>query len=440
MSPTILVVDDDEAFRGLVVEILASEGYRVLEAGSAEAALGVLSGTAVDLVLTDQRMPGITGVELARRARTSASPPEVIIMTAYGTIAQAVEAMQSGVADYLTKPLESPAALRQLVRRALGDRSEAQPSGREFLSRDPRVLEILSVIDRAAATNATILLTGESGTGKELLARRVHARSPRSGGAFVAVNCAALPRDLAESELFGHEKGAFTGAERQRRGRFEQANGGTLFLDEIGELSEGIQAKLLRAIEERAIERVGGGAVVPLDIRLVAATNRDLGGLVKAGRFRSDLYFRLNVIAVKIPPLRDRPTDIALLAEILVESTANRLGLPAKPLSNDAVAALEASSWPGNVRELRNVLERALIVTGGPTITARDLPALERVGSTDVEAGAQAAGAPLSLEERERQAILDALSRCDGHRERAARLLGVSVRTLYNRLKQYGIH
>ena len=440
MSPTILVVDDDDAFRSLVVEIIGSEGYRILEAGTAEEALKILSETTVDLVLTDQRMPGITGVELARRARSSASPPQVIVMTAYGTIAQAVEAMQSGVADYLTKPLESPSALRRLVRRVLGDRIEAQPASGEFLSRDPRVLEILSVIDRAAATDATILVTGESGTGKELLARRVHARSPRAEGPFVAVNCAALPRDLAESELFGHEKGAFTGADRRRQGRFEQANGGTLFLDEIGELSEEIQAKLLRAIEERTIERVGGGTAVALDIRLVAATNRDLNGLVKAGRFRSDLYFRLNVVAVEIPPLRDRPTDIALLARVLIDSTAKRLGLPTKDLSDDAVAALDESSWPGNVRELRNVLERALIVTGGPTITARDLPALEVAGSTDLEAGRQPGGAPLSLEERERQAILDALTRCDGHRERAAKLLGVSVRTLYNRLKQYGIH
>ncbi len=440
MSPTILVVDDDHAFRKLVVEIIGSEGYRVLEAGDAETALEILSDTAVDLVLTDQRMPGITGVELARRARSSAHQPEVIVMTAYGTIAQAVEAMQSGVADYLAKPLESPSALRQLIRRVLGDRTEAQPPSGEFLSRDPKVLEILSVIDRAAATDATILVTGESGTGKELLARRVHAQSPRSGGAFIAVNCAALPQNLAESELFGHEKGAFTGADRRRQGRFEQANGGTLFLDEIGELSEEIQAKLLRAIEERTIERVGGGAVIPLDIRLVAATNRDLEGLVRAGLFRSDLFFRLNVVTVEIPPLRDRPADIALLARILIDSTASRLGLQAKGLNEDAMATLEASSWLGNVRELRNVLERALIVTNGPTITARDLPNLEPARSAASTTSEQFGAAPLSLEERERQAILDALARCDGHREQAAKLLGVSVRTLYNRLKQYGIH
>ena len=437
MSPTILVVDDDRDFRSLVVEILASEGYRVIEAGDGEGALEILSETEVDLVLTDQRMPGISGVELARRARSSARPAEVIVMTAYGTIAQAVEAMHSGVADYLTKPLESPASLRRLVRRVLGERTEARPASGEFLSRDPRVLEILSIIDRAAATDATILVSGESGTGKELLARRIHNQSPRSSGAFIAVNCAALPQSLAESELFGHEKGAFTGADRRRPGRFEQANGGTLFLDEIGELSEEIQAKLLRAIEERTVERVGGGAPVALDIRLVAATNRDLDALVRDGLFRSDLYFRLNVISVELPPLRDRPSDIALLAPILTAKIAERLGLPAKELSEDALETLGESSWPGNVRELRNALERALIVATGPVITSHDLPNLERAAPT---AEALSAAAPLALEDRERQAILDALRQCDGHREQAAKLLGVSVRTLYNRLKRYGIH
>ncbi len=440
MTATILVVDDDHAFRGLVVEIIGSEGYRVLETDNAEAALEILSDRRIDLVLTDQRMPGMTGVELARRVRSSAHPPEVVVMTAYGTIAQAVEAMQSGVADYLTKPLESPEALRRLVRRVLGDRIESQPASGDFLSRDPRVLEILSVVDRAATTDATILLTGESGTGKELLARRVHERSRRSGGAFVAVNCAALPQSLAESELFGHEKGSFTGADSRRTGRFETANGGTLFLDEVGELSEEVQAKLLRAIEERTIERVGGGKPIPLDIRLVAATNRNLDVLVKRGQFRSDLFFRLNVVSVEIPPLRDRPTDIGLLTPILVEAIANRLGLQPKELSDTAMAALETSSWPGNVRELRNVLERSLIVTTGATITNDDLPILEPSLSTRPEDRTQAWTAPLSLEERERQAILDALKQCEGHRERAAELLGVSVRTLYNRLKQYGIH
>jgi len=437
VTPAVLVVDDDRGFRELVVEIIGSEGYRVLEAASAEAALEILAANEIDLVLTDQRMPGLDGVELARRVRSSAHPPEVIVMTAYGTIAEAVNAMQSGVADYLTKPLESPAALRRLVRRVLGERPSATPASHDFLSRDPRVLELLTVLDRAAATDATVLITGESGTGKELLARRVHDASPRRKGPFVAVNCAALPSSLAESELFGHEKGAFTGADRRRTGRFEQADGGTLFLDEVGELGEAIQAKLLRAIEQRTVERVGGSAPVALDLRLVAATNRDLEAMVRDGRFRSDLYFRLNVVAVELPPLRDRRADIALLAPILVERTAGRLGLPVKTLAPDALGLLETAPWPGNVRELGNVLERALIVAPGPAITAADLPGLEPVRRADTDVGD--AGAALSLADREREAILDALRRCDGHRERAAKLLGVSVRTLYNRLKQYGI-
>ena len=437
MTPTVLVVDDDRAFRELVVEIIGSEGYRVLEAASAEAALEILAADEIDLVLTDQRMPGLDGVELARRVRSSARPPEVVVMTAYGTIAEAVTAMQSGVADYLTKPLESPAALRRLVRRVLGERPSATPASHDFLSRDPRVLELLTVLDRTAATDATVLITGESGTGKELLARRVHDASPRREGPFVAVNCAALPSSLAESELFGHEKGAFTGADRRRAGRFEQADGGTLFLDEVGELGEEIQAKLLRAIEQRTVERVGGGAPVALDLRLVAATNRDLEAMVRDGRFRSDLYFRLNVVSVELPPLRNRRADIALLAPVLVERTAARLGLPPKTLAPDALTLLETAPWPGNVRELGNVLERALIVAPGPDITAADLPGLEPARPAGTAVGD--AGAALSLVDREREAILDALRRCDGHRERAAKLLGVSVRTLYNRLKQYGI-
>jgi len=439
MIPTVLVVDDDLAFRGLVVEIIKSEGYRLLEAASSEEALTVLAREVVDLVLTDQRMPGLSGIELARRARTSARAPAVIVMTAYGTIPQAVEAMQAGVADYLTKPLESPAALRQLIRRVLGERAESGHPDGEFLSRDPEVLELLALVDRAAATDATVLITGDSGTGKELLARRVHSRSSRSQGPFVAVNCAAIPETLADSELFGHEKGAFTGADRRRQGRFESAKGGTLFLDEVGELSEAVQAKLLRTLEERTIERVGGTTAIPLDIRLVAATNRDLEGRVKEGRFRTDLYFRLNVVAVALPPLRDRPADLELLIPILVEAVAQRLGVGPKTTGPEAMAALKAYSWPGNVRELRNVLERALIVATGDLIMPRDLPKLDATPPDPLQPSRDATAAPLSLEERERHAILDALQRCDGHRESAAQLLGISVRTLYNRLKQYGI-
>ncbi len=437
MRPTILVVDDDDAFRELLLDILGREGFRMLEAPSAEAALDLLAGEAVDLVLTDQRMPGMDGIELVRRISATASAPDVVVMTAYGTIPQAVEAVRVGAVDYLTKPLESPAALRQLVRRVLGERSRPEEEVGEFLTRDPATLEMLTLADRAAATDSTILVIGESGAGKELLARRIHAHSPRADGAFVAVNCAAIPETLAESELFGHEKGAFTGAERRRIGRFEQANKGTLLLDEVGELAEPLQAKLLRALEERTVERVGGDSPIPVDIRLIAATNRELEGEVEAGRFRRDLYYRLNVVQLSIPPLRDRPKDLDILVPAMTSAISRRLGLEPRRISGGAMDRLRAHSWPGNVRELRNVLERGLIAAPGIEVREEDLPPLTW-SALEPRVAAQGRSA-LSLEERERQAILEALERTEGHREKAARLLGISVRTLYNRLRQYGI-
>jgi len=446
--PTVLVVDDDDAFRQVVVDILRPEGYRILTAGSAEEALRLAAAEPPDLVLSDQRMPGLDGLELTRRLRAGAEPPEVVLMTAYGTIPQAVEAVRTGAADYLTKPLESPAALRRMVRALLGRRAARGQDEREILTRDPSMLELLALADRAAATDATVLITGESGTGKELLARRIHDRSPRAAEPFVVVNAAALPESLAESELFGHEKGAFTGAEARHRGRFELADRGTLFLDEIGELSEALQAKLLRALEERAIERVGGSGTIAVDLRLVAATNRDLAREVAAGRFREDLYYRLNVVALHLPPLRARAGDLEILVPRLIDRLAARSGLAALPVSPAALAALEAHAWPGNVRELRNALERALIAAGGNRIERADLPPLVTPSGGGPH-GAEPAGSgaatpvseepPLSLAERERQAILEALEQTSGHRERAAQLLGISVRTLYNRLKEYGI-
>jgi DNA-binding NtrC family response regulator len=439
MSATVLVVDDDHAFRELVLDILRPEGYRLLAAASAEEALRAAASEAVDLVLSDQRMPGLDGLELTRRLRAGSDPPAVILMTAYGTIPQAVDAVRSGAADYLTKPLESPAALRRRVRSLLGRRREGRRRERRLLTRDPAVLEVLALADRAAATDATVLVGGESGTGKELLARRIHELSPRSAGPFVVVDAAALPESLAESELFGHEKGAFTGADSLHRGRFEQAHGGTLFLDEVGELAEPLQAKLLRALEERVIERVGGSRPIPADLRLVAATHRDLEREVAAGRFRADLFYRLNVVHLVLPPLRERPGDLELLVPRLVESLAERLGVPVRPVSEAAMERLAVHSWPGNVRELRNALERALIAATGPEIGPADLPPLAAPGGASGGSLGASTGAGLSLEERERQAILEALEQTGGHRERAAGLLGISVRTLYNRLRQYGI-
>ena len=446
MTATVMVVDDDRAFRELIVDILRPEGYRLLQAEDAEAALRLAARERLDVVLSDQRMPGMDGIELTRRLKAGSEPPAVIMMTAHGTIPRAVEAVRLGAADYLTKPLESPRALRRLVRGLLESRpaeSAAAPgkgANAEFLTRDPATLEILALADRAAPTDANVLITGESGTGKELMARRVHEHSRRASGSFVVVNSAALPENLAESELFGHEKGAFTGAVARHRGRLELADGGTLFLDEIGELPEAIQAKLLRALEERSIERVGGGRPISVDIRLIAATHRDLAEEVARGRFRSDLFYRLNVVSLPLPPLRDRPGDLDLLVPKLKQALAERLGVPDRELSRESMDVLRRQLWPGNVRELRNALERALIAATGEAIEPGDLPALSDLAGGIRRPPDRDTGTTLSLEERERQAILEALERTGGHRERAAGMLGISVRTLYNRLRQYGIN
>ncbi len=426
----ILVADDEPSFRELLADILETAGHEVVEARDGEQALAALERGAYDLVLTDQRMPGIGGLELLRRIRQRAAPPPVVMLTAYGTIPEAVEAVRLGAADYLTKPLPSPAALLAAVDRLLVPEVAAGP----FVTADPTLLELLELIDTVARRDVAVLISGESGTGKELVARRLHAKSGRAGGPFVAVNCAALPETLAESELFGHEKGAFTGAEQARRGRFEEAGRGTLLLDEVGELAPALQAKLLRALEERSIRRLGGSADIAVDVRLVAATNRDLAAAVAAGEFRQDLYFRLAVVAVHLPPLRERAGDVPALARHLVAALAARHHLPEPGIEASAMAALQRHRWPGNVRELRNVLERALIVRGGAAIRAEDVePAL--AGAVPSDAGA----VPLSREVREREALLEALRRAHGNREEAARLLEVSVRTLYYRLRRFGI-
>jgi DNA-binding NtrC family response regulator len=424
----ILIADDEPTFRALLADILEQAGHQVVEVADGAAALAALERGGFDLVLSDQRMPRLDGLELLRRARTLPNAPPVVMLTAYGTIPDAVEAVRLGAADYLTKPLPSPAALTAVVDRVLAPAIDDL----SFVTGDPAVLELLETVDRVAARDVSILITGESGTGKELIARRIHARSLRANGPFVAVNCAALPETLAESELFGHDRGAFTGADRQRRGRFEEAHGGTLFLDEVGELSVPLQAKLLRVLESREVRRLGGGEDLPVDVRLVAATNRDLAGAVERGDFRPDLFFRLAVVPVNLSPLRVRPGDVALLARHLIGQLASRHRVEPSSLEADALAALERHDWPGNVRELRNVLERALVVRGGAAIRVGDL-ALASVGA------AAGGGVPLDRDAREREAVLEALRRAGGNREEAGRLLGVSVRTLYYRLRKYGI-
>jgi len=420
----VLVVDDEPSFRALLRDILEDAGHGVTEARDGAEALAFLERGGFDLVLTDRQMPKVDGLELVRRVRARSSPPPVVVLTAHGSIPEAVEAVRLGAADYITKPLPSPEALVDLVSSLLPREEEG-----EIVTADPAMKELLEVVDRVAPRDVAVLVTGESGAGKELVARRLHARSPRAKGPFVAVNAAALPETLAESELFGAEKGAFTGAEQPRAGRFEEAAGGTLFLDEVGELPASLQTKLLRVLEERVVRRLGGSRDLPVDVRLVAATNRDLSREAEPGGFRRDLFFRLAVVVVNVPPLRERPDDVPLLARHIAGRLAARHGVPVSTLADDALAALSAHSWPGNVRELRNVLERAVVLRAGEPIRAGDLGL----------APASGAPSPLDRAHREREALLAALRRTGGRREEAAKLLGISVRTLYYRLKQWGI-
>ncbi len=423
----ILVVDDEAGFRALLRDILEEAGHAVTEARDGAEALAFLDRGAFDLILTDRQMPKVDGLELVRRVRARPSPPPVVILTAHGSIPEAVDAVRLGAADYITKPLPSPGALVDLVASLLPREEE----GDDFVTQDPSTKELLDLVDRVAVRDITVLVMGESGTGKELIARRLHARSPRAKGPFVAVNAAALPETLAESELFGADKGAFTGAEQARVGRFEEANGGTIFLDEVGELPAPLQGKLLRVLEERVVRRLGGARDLPVDVRLVAATNRDLSVDSEAGAFRQDLYFRLAVVVVNLSPLRERPLDVPLLARHYVDRLSVRHRVPVPELTGEALETLAAHPWPGNVRELRNVLERAVVVRGGEPIRAADLAL--------THAGPAGSSPSLDRSHREREALLAALRRTGGRRDEAARLLGISVRTLYYRLKQWGL-
>ncbi len=430
----ILVADDDPSFRDFLRDVLASAGHDAVPARDGQEALLLAQREPFDLVLSDQRMPRVDGLTLVTRLRASGVSAPVVVLTAFGTIPDAVEAVRLGAADYLTKPLPSPEALLGVVRRLL-----SRGAGDDELVTGYRpLLDLLELVDRVAPRDVPVLVTGESGTGKELIARRLHRRSPRAAGPFVAVNAAALPESLAESELFGHERGAFTGADRARAGRFEEAGKGTLFLDEVGELPPSLQSKLLRTLEERTVRRLGGSRDVAVDVRLVAATNRDLPAEVDRGAFRRDLYFRLAVVPVALPPLRERTGDVPLLAAHLLGALSGRHAVGRSPLTPEALEALERHPWPGNVRELRNVLERALLLRAGLPIRPEDLGILEARPSAASPAR-ESAPLPLDQETRDRGAIVEALRQADGNREAAARLLGVSVRTLYYRLRRFGL-
>ena len=433
--PKILVVEDDAALREALTDTLELAGQRVVAAPDGESALAVLGREPVDMVLSDVQMPGMDGHALLRRVKAMRPGIPFILMTAYGQIERAVEAMKDGAADYLPKPFE-PDRLLAVVARYLPSRGVV---GGDVIAEDPRMRGLLELVDRVAATEATVLLTGESGVGKEVVARHIHARSPRRAGPFVAVNCAAIPENLVESTLFGHEKGAFTGATMAHAGKFEQAQGGTLLLDEVSEIPLNVQAKLLRVLQEKLVERLGGRGALALDVRVLAASNRDLEAWVREGRFREDLYYRLNVFPIEIPPLRARPADIVPLARHFLIVHAGIVGREGFQLSPAACAQLTAHAWPGNIRELGNVMQRAMILAPGLRIEPEHLllPRASGYSVPEPERALAETARPAQIKDMEKTMILDTLSRLNGSRKRTAEELGISERTLRYKLQKY---
>ncbi len=437
----ILIVDDDAAMRRALTEVLGRGGFTVEQAPSGQHGIERLSGEPFDLVVSDLRMPGLGGLNLLREVRRRHPALPVILITAFGTIEDAVSAMKLGAYDFLTKPF-SPQDLLRLVRRALTTGAEGgapRPvrarAARPIVTQDPAMLQVLDVAESIAASRAPVLIEGESGTGKELLARFIHERSPRRGKAFVAVNCAALPAELLESELFGHEKGAFTGAITRKGGKFELANGGTILLDEVSEMEFALQAKLLRVLQEYEIDRLGGVAPIPVDVRVIATTNSRLADLVERGRFREDLYYRLSVIPLTLPPLRERRCDLDLLIDHYLGTSG---GAAAGGITAEARQWFLERPWRGNVRELQNVIERAVLLSRGRPIERGDLEGAgmaARPLATGLSGVAGLAG--LTIAEVERRLILETLRVTNNNRTRAAQQLGISIRTLRNKLAEY---
>jgi two-component system NtrC family response regulator len=443
----ILVVDDEATQRELVCGFLKKQGYEVIAAPDAERALEIFRQEPVELILTDQRMPHVSGLDLIRSARAINPETRTIVMTAYGNIETAVEAMKAGAADYLTKPLNLEElrhkieAVRESCRlyaenRELRAALESRHRIEGIIGDSGQMLEVISLVRRVASTDATVLIRGESGTGKELIAKAIHYASARAGKPLVRVNCAALPENLLESELFGHEKGSFTGAVSMRKGRFELADGGTLFLDEIGDLPLHLQAKLLRVLQEKEFERVGSSHSLKVDVRLLSATHRDLEALIRAGQFREDLYYRLNVVTIFLPPLRERRQDLPAFMDHFLRVFAEKNGKAIRGFTREAREALLRYDYPGNVRELENLIERAVVLTRDNVIDRGDLPltmdAFE--APPDKQAGLAAA-----VEGLERRMIKDALARAGGVQTRAAELLGLTERALRYKLRKYGL-
>jgi two-component system response regulator HydG len=445
---TILVIDDDQNHALAVADGLAADGYRTEIAPSGEEGIRRIDEREVDLVITELQLRDSSGFEVLEAARRKDPPVEAIVLTRHGSVENAVEAMQRGALTYLAKPLNM-AELRAVVRKAfervrlerhaieLEQRLDSRFGFEAIVGTSPKMQKIFEVLRQAAPTSATVLILGESGTGKELVAKTIHQNSPRRNQPFVALNCAALSEGILESELFGHEKGAFTGAVQQRKGRFEYANKGTLFLDEVGDMPLATQVKLLRVLEEREIMRVGSNVPIKVDVRLIAATNQDLEQAVKDGRFRQDLYFRLKVVTIKLPPLRERQGDIPLLIEKFVREFAAEHRKRIEGVTPEARRILGTYAWPGNVRELRNTIEHMVVIAKGPILDTADLP--DYIAGEKHEPRAVEGLAGLSLEDVERELIRHTLALTAGNREAAAKMLGIGERTLYRKINKYGL-
>ncbi len=449
---TILIVDDEKNYRMVLSAFLSGEGYEMLTADSAQGALEVVDSVDLDLVLTDMKMPVMDGIELLKQIKEKNPHLPVVMMTAYGTVERAVEAMQLGAFNFIQKPFQNE-TLKQMVHNAISTYRVLKENRRllrdlegryrfdNIIGKSKPMHEIFNMIQKVAPTKATVLITGESGSGKELIARAIHYNSPRRNKPFVAVSCAALTETLLESELFGHEKGAFTGATAMRKGRFELADGGTLFLDEIGEIPTPVQVKLLRVLEEMTFERVGGTKTIEFDIRLVAATNKDLKKEVEDARFREDLYFRLNVVHITLPPLRERSEDIPLLTTHFVNKYAREANREEVTISPEAMRFLCNHRWPGNVREFENAIERAVLLSSDDEITLTDLPK-ELLGFADLEMPIdwrKLSNLPETLDAIEKRLIQKALALSDNVQARAANLLNIPRANLQYRLKKHGL-
>jgi DNA-binding NtrC family response regulator len=446
--PTILIVEDESKMRRLLELNLGDDGFTVLSADSAEEGLKILGKENVDLVVTDLKLPGMSGLEFLQAAKRNNASLPVVVMTAFGTVETAVEAMKTGASDYVLKPF-SLAEMRMVVHKELDvhrlreeNRSLREALGQKYahpnvIATSPAMQQVLATVERIATTNSTVLLGGESGVGKDLIARVIHQKSRRASGPFVKINSTAIPENLLESELFGYEKGAFTGATTTKQGKFELADKGTLFLDEIGDVPASTQVKLLRVLQEREFERLGGTRTLKVDVRLIAATNRDLRAALEEGTFRQDLYYRLNVVPIDIPPLRQHKEDIPELAKLFLERFAKESGKPCTGISPGALRVLTSFHWPGNVRELENIIERSCALAQGPVLEAEDI-------HLDAERHKPHAGDAflppgMTMDQWEEEMIREAVKRSGGNKSQAARLLGLSRNALRYRLSKMGI-